>query len=75
MQSAAVKTTTMERKLERLYGKSISALLADTFNREGTLKGTAQALDISEKTCASWMEKWGVTVRTVAEVAPGPTTS
>lgn len=57
------KTTSTERRLERLHGKPIARLLADAISEQGSVRGAARWLDISESTCNTWMKKWGVSVQ------------
>jgi molybdenum-dependent DNA-binding transcriptional regulator ModE len=65
--------TSTERKLERLYGKPIASLLAETVTRCGSVKAAAKELDVTVKTFTTWMGKWGVEVQRTTVVAVPPT--
>lgn len=65
------KKTSMMRLLERQHEPlTIAEIVADAITQCGSVDAAAKKLGVSVDTLHSWRRDLGISVRTVAEVAP-----
>lgn len=65
-----MRKTEKVRALEAAHGKLLEQLLVDEYNRLGSVRAAAAALDVKEETFYGWMVRLGIRIKSVAVAPP-----
>ena len=65
-----MRKTAKVRELEAAHGQRIEVIVADAYNRAGTIRGAAEALDVKVDTYYGWMVRLGIRRKVVAVAPP-----
>ena len=65
-----MRKTAKVRALEAAHGKRLEQLIVDEYNRLGSIRAAAAALDVKEETFYGWMVRLGVRIKSVAVAPP-----
>lgn len=67
-----MRKTAKVRELEAARGQRIEVIVAEAYNRAGTVRGAAEALDVKVDTFYGWMVRLGIRIKRIKSVAVAP---